>query len=1482
MPVEELLGELEQLGVRLWLEDGTLKFRAPSGTLSGALLENVKEERAGLIRILERSPLTIAQYALWLHQQWDPGTPAYNIGFAMELRGDVRESDWRSALNTVVQRHPTLRSVLIQGTDGPVAEVRDMDAELRCRTVAPVEAIAPASFLKQALDEPFDLTRDVLLRGYLFDCTDGRRWFLLVVHHFAADAASFWQVLEEIGRSLQGLPLSKSKGASYAAAARREARLLAGPAREALLAKYRADIADYATLLDLPNDFPYPKSYKVRGASIVLCLDGKAARVRELGKRLRATPYVVLMAVFGVWIHRLTGQQKFLVGSPMSGREELEYADTVGHFVNVLPIRMNLADEPGFDEVVAETRRELLARMADRAMPLGILAAELDVERHPSRAALLQVVFGWQSPPVGNIGAIEQAWSPFGGLKARPVRVPQQEGAFELIVDASETPSGMELTFKYNGSVFNEQSIRRYAQCFERILDAALEDPETPINALPWTTKAQADVVSEELNEKPKKLPYENIVPVIERNFVQHAERISVSSHGRSIDYRELGLLSGGLAASLVAAGVEREDVVAIVLEPCVEMVVAALGVMRAGAAYLPIDPGLPDSRIVHQLIDSGAKVLICSAEFAAERCQLLDVRTRVITCDQIQRASFSSVEVGPEAAAYLVYTSGSTGKPKGVVVEHRGLANLCAWHCEAFAVTCEDRATKYAGWSFDASVWEIFPYLTVGASLHVVPADCRVDVAKLGQFLDDSGVTVAFLPTPICERFLSQEPSALRLLLTGGDTLQSVEHRGNYTLINNYGPTEATVVATSGPARLSPEGTISIGRPIANTQVFVLTPDGTGCPVGVFGELCIAGLGLAREYHGNPDETRRRFCASSTGRRMYRTGDRARWLPNGELEFRGRFDRQVKIRGIRIELGEVEHVLSACPGVAKVIAVLTVDESPRLVAYYEGSGSCDPTELVAYAKAHLPAAAVPTRCVRLDELPVTANGKLDLRALPALGSERDADDEATFSELELELARLWKMHLRVPHLQRTDGFFELGGNSLLAAKLAVDVGRHFRTDVPAKALVDAPDFQSFCGVVAEILSGKKLREREVTAEELWTDSKLANHLMPDQTDSLGPRQKVIVTGATGFVGSFLLAQILQDPAVEATCLVRALGPAEGRERLRSALDSYGIDDSLLERVRVVPADLTKERMGLDAATYAELAHDHGQIFHCAAWVNFTYSYGVLKEANVMGTLRVLELACTGPLKKLHLISAGSVAEASAAGFGTPVREDDPLDAPHLLTMGYAQSKWVAERLVQSVFARGLPGAIYRLGLIWGDVGTGVCNLDDMALRCVLTSLGMGYVPRWQHDLHFTTVDFTVRAVVALAAVFERGEVFHLTPREPLSDRHQFELLRELRPGLKQEPYASWRVRVLRLIDEIPEHPLAGVRHYFREDLLNQPLRFDNSRARAFLDRLGITEPSLTSCALRNYLNYFAANGLFAPVLAIVSAADEKPSALVN
>ncbi|MCY8090418.1 amino acid adenylation domain-containing protein, partial [Bacillus sonorensis] len=521
------------------------------------------------------------------------------------------------------------------------------------------------------------------------------------------------------------------------------------------------------------------------------------------------------------------------------------------------------------------------------------------------------------------------------------------------------------------------------------LLEAVAQNPNVPLSDLSLLNEAEKRRIVEVWNETELEVPADKTIhELFEAQVNRTPDHGAAVYNGRRWTYRELNARANRLARLLIEKGVRPEQRIGIMVKPSLDMASGVLAVLKAGAAYVPIDPGYPEQRIKYVLEDSGAELLLTQTGvavpdgFCGEAILLDSVLSGDISPeDDVNPQSGAE----PHNLAYLIYTSGTTGQPKGVMVEHQSIVNLCYWHNDAFNVTEHDKSAKYAGFGFDASVWEMFPYWIAGAELHIIDEAIRKDIVRLNRYFEEHGITITFLPTQLCEQFMELDNRSLRVLLTGGDRLKRVEKRG-YTLVNNYGPTENTVVATSGA--IDPdEGMLSIGKPIANTRVYVLGEHNQVQPAGVTGELCIAGRGLARGYLNKPEETEKRFTEDpfAPGERMYRTGDAVRWLPDGRIEYIGRIDQQVNIRGFRIELSEIEVQLAKLPGVQEAVVTDIEDASGNkaLCGYVTSAERLDTESLAGQVAKTLPDYMVPAYWVQLDELPMTANGKVDKRALP-------------------------------------------------------------------------------------------------------------------------------------------------------------------------------------------------------------------------------------------------------------------------------------------------------------------------------------------------------------------------------------------------------------------------------------------------------------------------------------------------------------------
>jgi pristinamycin I synthase-3/4 len=878
-------------------------------------------------------PLSFSQQRLWFLAELEPESPLYNLPAAVRMRGELDEAALRRALGEIVRRHEALRTVFRAGPDGaPVQEVTAAPAEFPL-PVADLRAFpaawARAEVLRLAADEaeaPFDLRADPLLRALLVRVADGEHALVLTLHHIVGDGwsvgvlfgelAALYGAFRDGGESpLAPLPVQYADYAAWQRAWLTEGTL------EAQLAYWRARLDGAPPLLELPTDHPRPPTQSHRGE--VLPFDvpaGLARRVRALARREDATPFMVLLAGFTLVLHRLSGSDDVVVGAPVAGRARPEVEGLIGFFVNTMALRMDASGDPSFRELVRRARETALEAYAHQDLPFERVVEELHPTRTLGHNPLFQVALALQNVPRTVAGP--------PGLTLELEDVDSGTAKFDLFLELVEEGDRLRAKLEYATDLWDEDGARRIAALFLRLLDAGVAEPDAALTSLGGTTEEER---SELLALGAGPAPEAVAVPVHQRVAARaraHPDATAVRAGGAALSYGELDAAANRLAHHLVALGVGPESVVGVCLERGAEFVVAALAAFKAGAAYLPLDPELPAARIATMVGEAGAAVVVTD-ERARERAGGGVIVSMDGDAAEIAARPDSdpNVPVSPDALAYVVFTSGSTGVPKGVAVPHRGLCGLVAWHLHAFGVRRDDRASVMAGVGFDASVWETWPYLAAGAALHVVPDDTRRSPAELRGWLAGEGITVAFAPTPVAELLLDGEWPAstrLRALLAGGDRLHArPSARLPFAVHNNYGPTEASVVSTSGVVWPDGAGLPGIGGPVAGARAYVVDAALRLVARGAPGELLVGGEGVARGYLGRPAATAERFVPDpfgGPGARAYRTGDRVRWRADGTLEFLGRIDRQVKVRGHRIEPGEIEAVLTAHPGVAAAV----------------------------------------------------------------------------------------------------------------------------------------------------------------------------------------------------------------------------------------------------------------------------------------------------------------------------------------------------------------------------------------------------------------------------------------------------------------------------------------------------------------------------------------------------------------------------------
>ncbi|WP_437590514.1 amino acid adenylation domain-containing protein [Sorangium sp. So ce1000] len=945
------------LGVDLKFEE---LFRHPTIVELAPLLERERAARRAERAIspvprLGPLPLSFGQERLWFLQRLSPESRAYNCLFPFRLRGhvDVRALD--RSLRELAQRHEILRTTYAERDARPVQiiapqsssqlDVVDLQhlAEEEREVAAHQRVNAEARIL-------FDLERGPVLRACLLKLGPEDHILWLHIHHIATDGWSMALAFRELAALYDGhrrgappaLPELAIQYADFAAWQREH---MGDEARSALLAWWKERLLHAPPLLDLPGDRPRPAVQSLRGGAVSFRIEAPLAEaLRELAVRRGMTVTMVLMAAFSVLLNRYTHRDDILIGMPSANRARMDLEEIMGFFVNTVPIRLDLSGDPSFDDLLHRGRQVCLEAYEHDALPFDVLVHELRPERSPSYNPVVQIAFAPQMPTERDLT--------LAGVEIHPIEADAKKTIFDLSLYSWDSEGGVAAMFEYSADLFERSTIERMADHLLTMLEAAASEPGLPVSSLPMLTRAEQRRLVVEMNDTAVDPPRErSVLDLFEAQAARAPRAPAAVSDRGALTYGELDRRANQLAHRLREAGVGPETVVAIYAERSLELLLGIVGILKAGGAYVPLDPDYPHDRLAFMLSDSRAPVLVAEARLADRIPAFGGAVIRIDASGAALAGQPSAApprSVGPADLAYVIYTSGSTGRPKGVQVEHRGLTNLVAWYRRRFVLSSTDRTTLVASPGFDASVWEMWPSLCSGACLHIPADPLRRSPLELKQWLLEQQITVAYVPTPMTEELLRLEwPArcALRALTTGGDRLRLWPHSAiPFEVVNNYGPTEATVCTTSFALRRLAPGDAAreppIGRPIDNVRVYLLDPRRQPVPIGVPGELYIAGDSLARGYLGDPDLTRSRFLddpfADAPGARMYRTGDLARWLPDGNIEFLGRLDHQIKLRGFRVELGEIEAALRQHPGVDDAV-VLAREDAPghrQLVAY--------------------------------------------------------------------------------------------------------------------------------------------------------------------------------------------------------------------------------------------------------------------------------------------------------------------------------------------------------------------------------------------------------------------------------------------------------------------------------------------------------------------------------------------------------------------
>ena len=1121
MNAPSLLAQLRQSDAQLWLEGDHLRINAPKGVLTPELQTALTEHKADIIALLRAAPapivpvprvgdppLSFGQQRLWLLDQLTPGTAIYNIAFDTHVQQPIAIEALAASLTEIVRRHEALRTTFVTVQGHPVQRIAPPTPfelaviDLRSRSPGEREAEARRQ-IGQLAHQPFDLSRGPLFRATLLQLADADQVLVVVVHHIIYDGASsaiMTRELAEIYRAfvagqpspLPELPIQYADYAYW----QRDTR------RDEVLAEqldfWKRQLAGPLAILDLPTDRPRPAVQTYNGALQQFeWSPALLTSIKTLARQTGTTPFMVVCAAFNILLYRYTGQTDVLIGTPIANRTRAELEALIGFFINTLALRTDLAGQPDSREVLRRVRETALAAYTHQDLPFEALVEALQPERDASRPPLFQVMFVFES------------------TRRTVEEIDTGTAKYDLTLYLWEDGERLVGNFEYNTDVFDAARIERMVGHLRTLLEAMVADPDRPITQLAILTAAEQAQLLITWNDTAYDYPQRPISQLFEAQVARTPGAVAALAGAQRLTFEELNSRANQVAHYLRGLGVAEETTVAIGLPRSIELIVSLLGILKAGGAYVPLDPAYPRDRLAFMLKDSRALILLTQQELAEgfsdqpARVVCLDVEAQAILR---QPTHNPGVEVSLDALAYITYTSGSTGTPKGVQGTQRGAVNRFNWMWHAYPFQPDEVGCQKTYLSFVDSVWEIYGFLLHGAPIVIIPDPILKDNRRLIQTLADFRVTRIVLA-----------PSLLRVILESYDDLQErLPHLKywsasgealplelarqfwrrlpNAVLLNMYGASEAAADSIVYEVKPAPSlATMLIGKPIDNTQVYVLDSQRQPVPIGVVGEIYVGGDGLARGYHYRPELTAERFSLNPFTRpagyhdreqrpaRLYWTGDVGRYWPDGNIEYLGRSDQQVKIRGFRIELGEIEATLKQQPAVQQAVVVAREEPSgdKRLIAYVAlkaaarepapgredavSTAGPTPMELRAFLKDRLPDYMLPAVFVMLEALPLTPSGKIDRRALPApeaVQVEVTPDYVEPRDLVERQLATIWEAVLRRRPIGVRSNFFELGGHSLLAIELFAQIEKVFGKRPPLTTLFQSPTIEQLANVL--------------------------------------------------------------------------------------------------------------------------------------------------------------------------------------------------------------------------------------------------------------------------------------------------------------------------------------------------------------------------------------------------------------------------------
>lgn len=1408
----------------------------------------------------------------------------YNVPGGIILDGKIDVKKLEECFNELIKRHESLRTYFAFENDNVVQKVVDnVDFKLEKEENIDFNKL---NNIFNVFVKPFDLNLAPLFRAKFIRFNNNKSALLVDMHHIISDGTSLAIFIDELCKLYNGQKLPELNITYKDFATFENNKLASGDLKDA--ENYWINqFSDDIPVLNLPTNYQRPGTQSFEGAKVYTTINNDIAnKINVVSKGLGVTPYMLLLSAYYILLGKYTSQDDIVIGSPIVGRDMAETYNLIGMFVNTLALRTKLDPKLSFKDFVEVVKTNCLNAYKYQTYPFDELVNKLNIKRDASRSPLFDTLFTYQNNGLKNVQ--------LNNVKSKYYIPDTNISKFDLSLELIPNDNGISVSFEYATKLFDERFIKNLSQHYLNILNIILENNEIKLSDICMLSdEEQTKILNDFNNQKVSYSKDLTVVQMFEKQVQKNPDGIAVVFGDEKLTYRELNAKANSLAHFLKQNNISRNDIVPVLANRSLELIIALIGIIKAGAAYLPIAAEMPAERVDYILQNSKAKMLFVKSS----QNLIYNEYLKIVDLEQFDYSKYSTqnidVDIKPQDLLYIIYTSGSTGNPKGVKVCHHNLVNFVHSFSELYSgISKDDRLLASTNISFDVSMFEFFTTLLNGASLYLYDEPNITDIFKYCKTIINNKISFLYIPPNILEDVYSVLSTysnvPIKKMLLGVEPIKTSTIKKYYNLnkdmkiVNAYGPTESTICSTAVCLNndiLKDYKIIPIGKPMHNLQIYILDKNLDPVPVGVPGEIYIAGDNVTKGYLNNKELTDKNFVTISKldCKLAYKTGDLAKWNDDGLISFIGRNDYQIKINGHRIELGEIEACVYQYPNIDKVLVL--VDKNNKLVCYFSSSKQINISDLKAFMQRKLPLYFIPNFFVQVEKFKLTANGKIDRKALAKIKVDTTSSYEAPQTDYQKSLVEAFQTVLNIEKVGITDNFFELGGDSLLAIKLQIECFNK-GLDLPYKDIFKYPTVK----LLSENVASTKIKDDEFKDDYDYTkiDELLKQNVFSTKEIMTKNKYKnVLLTGSTGFLGSHILDALLKNTKSNVYCLIRPKDNNDPQIRLLNTLRFYfgnKYDRQIFNRIIVIEGDVKDENLGLNDLYYEELGNNIDIVINSAAIVKHYGNMDTFNATNIQGAKNIIKFCSENKCKLYHLSTlsvSGNIFETDSykvADLTSGITfNEQSLYIGQDLSNVYIYTKFIAERLIlEHILDGSLDAKIIRLGNITNRYSDGIFQInvsENAFLNRINSFLHIGYIPDYLADkyMEFSPVDLCAEAIVKLTTYNSKSTIYHIYNNNHVTFRELISILNSLKINMKIVDKDTFNKKINTLSNDTnAKNILSGIINDFDENknlVYNTNIELQNSITNKVLKNLSFKWPKINERYMRKYIIYLKSIG---------------------